>query len=548
MSVTEAPGVLDVAIVGGGVSGIYSGWRILEAHAASGQSAEQAVAAPSVALFESSQRIGGRLLSLRPPGIDQTLVEIGGMRFQSSHRWVSWLVDVLGLTTESLPSAMPQNLAYLRGRRLQMRDLTDWRKLPYALQEGEREPEHLANLTALAAVRALAPAFRQVLGIEISLENLGQITQEQWQQVGEQGLFEGQPLYETPMHFLLLRSLSLEAARLAEEGSGYNSILYTWNAADGFLWNLADFAGDIPHFKIREGFNALPVRIAERYRALGGRIEFEARVRGFDAITLPDGSAGVSFTVTQADQVIRYRARRLILGLPRRSIELLDPSGPLLGREQAWFRKMLETVTPIPLLKIGLCYETCWWESAVGPQASGKSITDLPIRQVYYWKKDPANGRGVVMIYDDGLDLQYWDQLDDGYSSTERYIARSLDQGAMPEWSAYAVPQRMIDEAHRQMLEIHGRRAEEVPVPYAAAFMNWAKDPYGGGAHFWNVGARSAEISRSIIQPRQDLPVHICGEAWSQHLQGWVEGALISAEIMLQEHFGLPDPRPAEFS
>ena len=102
----------------------------------------------------------------------------------------------------------------------------------------------------------------------------------------------------------------------------------------------------------------------------------------------------------------------------------------------------------------------------------------------------------------------------------------------------------MVDEAHRQMLEIHGRDAADVPEPYAAAFMNWSNDPYGGGAHFWNVGARSEEVSRRMCKPREDLPVYICGEAWSRAHQGWVEGALISAEMMLQTHFGLDDPRP----
>jgi len=35
------------------------------------------------------------------------------------------------------------------------------------------------------------------------------------------------------------------------------------------------------------------------------------------------------------------------------------------------------------------------------------------------------------------------------------------------------------------------------------------------------------------------LPVHVCGEAYSQE-QGWVEGALQTAEIMLTKYFSLP--------
>ena len=48
---------IDVAIVGGGVSGIYSGWRLLTADNKR-----------KVTVFEGSDRIGGRLLSARPPG------------------------------------------------------------------------------------------------------------------------------------------------------------------------------------------------------------------------------------------------------------------------------------------------------------------------------------------------------------------------------------------------------------------------------------------------------------------------------------------------
>jgi hypothetical protein len=35
--------------------------------------------------------------------------------------------------------------------------------------------------------------------------------------------------------------------------------------------------------------------------------------------------------------------------------------------------------------------------------------------------------------------------------------------------------------------------------------------------------------------------VFICGEAWSDD-QGWINGALQTAETMLQEHFGVDRP------
>jgi monoamine oxidase len=39
--------------------------------------------------------------------------------------------------------------------------------------------------------------------------------------------------------------------------------------------------------------------------------------------------------------------------------------------------------------------------------------------------------------------------------------------------------------------------------------------------------------------PNAQYQVYICGEAYSNN-QGWVEGALTSAELMLKESFKLP--------
>jgi monoamine oxidase len=69
--------------------------------------------------------------------------------------------------------------------------------------------------------------------------------------------------------------------------------------------------------------------------------------------------------------------------------------------------------------------------------------------------------------------------------------------------------------------------------------MSWSRDPYGGGAHFWNMGVRSHEVAEKILHPVARLPVYICGECWS-HDQGWVEGALATAETLLQRYFSLP--------
>jgi hypothetical protein len=100
----------------------------------------------------------------------------------------------------------------------------------------------------------------------------------------------------------------------------------------------------------------------------------------------------------------------------------------------------------------------------------------------------------------------------------------------------------MVDEAHRQLLVMHGLSGRaDIPAPYAAAYRDWGEDPFGGGANFWHLHVDSAKIFTEILQPKPPVPVYICGEAYS-HDQGWVEGPLATADAMLERHFELKAP------
>ncbi len=80
---------LDIAIVGGGVGGIYTGWRLMTSTLGDGLAANWARARGGtlrVKLFEGSDRIGGRLLSARSPHMPDTTAEIGGMRYVSPRK------------------------------------------------------------------------------------------------------------------------------------------------------------------------------------------------------------------------------------------------------------------------------------------------------------------------------------------------------------------------------------------------------------------------------------------------------------------------------
>ena len=114
----------------------------------------------------------------------------------------------------------------------------------------------------------------------------------------------------------------------------------------------------------------------------------------------------------------------------------------------------------------------------------------------------------------------------------------SLKSLTLGDWNDYPCPKPMITEMVRELSLLHDIA---VPEPYAAAFKDWGDDPFGGGVNFWNIHARSWEIIPRMLKPNKDVPIYVCGEAYSD-AQGWVEGALRTAEMVLQKQLDIPAP------
>ena len=77
----------DVAIIGGGASGIYTAWRMLLQGTKDSPQLKKWIKARGklkIAVFEASDRIGGRILSAKSPNLPNVVCEIGGMRYVSS--------------------------------------------------------------------------------------------------------------------------------------------------------------------------------------------------------------------------------------------------------------------------------------------------------------------------------------------------------------------------------------------------------------------------------------------------------------------------------
>jgi monoamine oxidase len=514
---------IDIAIVGGGVSGVYSAWKL-----------QARYPNKKIVVFEGSDHIGGRLLSVVPPGIPDMVAELGGMRIlENNQKYIVALIKELNnelpgdeqITLYDFPVNQPQNIAYLRGVYLRLADISaNSDKVPYHLSFLEKE--NMGNII-VNAIEQIVPGITNI-----------KLTGEERLKMTHAAVFNGEPLYKQGFWNVLYKVISGEAYQFSMDSGGYDSIMVNWNAADAIPWFLGDF-GMQPKYKgFTNGFQQVPITLAILFTKMGGTVNLNARLQAFE---WKNGHFELDVDGK------KITAAQLILAMPRRSLDLLMPACPALQE----IKTLIGSVTPRPLFKVFTTYANPWWLGA-GVQ-SGRTVTDLPVRQTYYWpKKDgsPATS-GIAMLlasYDDGSNIGFWDGLRpqrkkawaEGKSHAHpaevfegvQEDTSKQDIGLNQKWEQYKAPKRMITEMARQLRQVHD--LEYTPVVRNASFRDWGEDPFGGGWNSWNIGVNSEVVKHKIVHPIEGCPLYICGEAYSDG-QGWVEGALQTAEIMLEK-------------
>ncbi|MGB3205506.1 MAG: FAD-dependent oxidoreductase, partial [Crinalium sp.] len=355
----------DIAIVGGGVSGIYTAWRLIQNNLSESEilkawAAKRPDGKLKIGVFERSSRIGGRLLSLTPPGMPNMRAELGAMHYTSNQILLRSLIEnKFNLKTYDFPGSYPENILYLRGVHLREQDLSEPEKVPYNMQWHEKRKS--ANELVAAAIEQILPGAKD-------------IPASQWHEVKQTALFDGVKLYKQGFRNVLNRVMSNEAYEFIRYAGGFDTILSNWNAADAIAWYLAYFGPDAEYRGIVDGFESIALKLKDEFVTAGGEVHLNCELRSFHNCTLEDNTNGIELRFQNNSTV---RCRRLILAMPRRSLELLDRTNSILDPNNLEVRQMIESVSPQPLLKIFLCYNNPWWQAT--SVHSGKSNTDLPV-------------------------------------------------------------------------------------------------------------------------------------------------------------------------
>jgi len=464
------------------------------------------------------------------------ICELGGMRIASSQTRVVSLVKELGLSHHRLYTFDSNNHVFIRGKHLRVSDLYNPAQLPYRLTPAESE-----------CVRKNGPDVLIECGISSVLPEVANLHGEQLYQYLQTAQVDGIPLYEHGFWNLLARTMSSEGYLLARTTLGFDALNWNFNAVDGILAYLYH-TPDVTYQILDNGYEALPRTLREKFETAGGQVDEGAWLSGFTPARFRDGTVGVQLNFRDSCRPVRARA--IILAMPKRSLEMILPGCPALIQDgSASFQRLLNSVMPLPLCKIFICYPHSWWR-ATGV-CHGQSITDLPLRQCWYWTEsqhaDCGSGDAIIMAYNDALNVDFWGGLRPPNVANPtligdckpRYRGESGDARLRENWNNHSAPTELVAEMHRELLEVHN--VQSAPQPIQAAYADWSDDPFGAGSHVWNRGVKSWAIVEEMTQPIPDLPCYVCGEAYAS-IQGWVEGAFETAEIVLQKRLGLPAP------
>jgi monoamine oxidase len=331
---------------------------------------------------------------------------------------------------------------------------------------------------------------------------------------------------------------------LVHDALGYESIVANWNSALAIPWFLADFSVD--YLTVVGGMEQVPANLVREFElSCRGAVH-----RGYNLIGIEQiedrGKRLVKLTfdlvsdeMTTVNNTVSVIARNVILAIPKEPLKRLRFTGVAGWNQKKWLH-WLDSVTEHSLFKLFLAYEHAWWKDprALGNN-SGRAVTDLPIRQVYYFNPT-KRGRGLLMAcYSDEHYVDYWRHVLTRNKREFFYTGKKqLTASEKNDLRLLGISSRIVHKARRQLMRLHPKMGSRVPMPYVGIAKYWTGDE-GWGWHTWNPHFRPWKVARDLARPFFGN-IHTCGEAFSFE-QGWAEGALRSAEIVLK-NLGISPP------
>ncbi|MGG1661793.1 flavin monoamine oxidase family protein [Brevibacillus sp. NRS-1366] len=464
----KTPSPKHIVIVGAGMAGLVSASLLKEA-------------GHQVTILEGSERIGGRVFTLRSPFYRGEYIEAGAMRIPSTHQLTLEYISKFRLPMNEFMNITPNDLIYVNGiktRRWVYEQDSDVLRFPLASNERGKTADELAQL----AVKPIVDFINQ------DPAKHWPIVIKKYDKYSMDTFMRDNPVGP---------SLSTGAINMIKVMSGFEGFPEL-----SFIEILRDFILFTPttqFYEISGGFDKLPRAFLPQLKE---NIYFNCKMT---KITQHDNYVTIAGTQTITSEPFQITGDLAIITIPFTALQFVKVEPYSSFSFPKW--NAIRQLHYVASTKIGLQFSHRFWEE--NGLYGGQTVTDLPIRLSWFPSHDFGQAGGVVLA------------------------SYTWEDDALP-WVSLSKEEQVM-EALKNLADIHGDQVYKSFVTGAAH--NWSLHPFAAGAFAMFKPLQESELSPYISTP--EGRVHFAGEHASDY-HGWIQGAIQSAIRTASAINGIP--------
>jgi monoamine oxidase len=436
-----------VVIVGAGLAGLAAGYELKRA-------------GHTPVILEAQPRVGGRVYTLRDPFTEGLYAEVGAMRIPRAHTLTMAYIEKFDLQTNDFTMDNPKAYYFVGGRKVRASEANANPAL-LGFEVSDKEKGMTAGRLYMKTIRPLMELLEQggESAWEEIVEKYDQYSTREFLELNgwSEGMIEMFGLLANQES--VMNSSFLELFR-EDSGNYYTNMIEIQGGTDRLPHAfLEEIRQDIRFGSKMVAIDQSPGSVTIHFQTLAGR---SSETGDYAIITVP-------FPVLRHVEVLKPFARS-----KQRAIRQLhyDASAKILFQCRRRF-----------------------WEEDEGIFGGG-TLTDLPIRNLYYPDHGRETGRGVILAsYTWSEDAQRWGSLK---------------------------PEQRLVQALEDVAKIHPQVVKEFEV--GASWM-WHDDEFAGGAFALFDPGQQTLLHEEIVRP--EGRIHFAGEHASLY-HAWIQGAFES--------------------
>ena len=569
-------------IFGAGPSGLYTAWRLIT----SGKIKQD----DTLELFEwgnyafdgpgsGTRRPAGRICSYSYQNDDDnSYIELGGMRYlewkpetAEGHQLVTKTITSLGLDSLVIDfNTTTDPLFFLRGEHFYQNEIKDGSiTAPYnTLYRGDTATVLFGDVSGFMTKGSKIKTRAE----QCEFYSSGTLPADYGASLPEgSSVYKGGEIVSNLGYWnVFYDAVGNEAYQYAADAGGYASNTINWNAANAAVYN-GEFAPGGTFKTLSSGYSHLFYELYQQTKQAAERM-------------------GVSFTLTQEKRLLSIwvegpstffqtasastpnksdgfpsQTDFAFLAMPPESVKLvaeatqyreLSPNAvDILNNPDV--QNYLGAVLAQPSFKVAMFFDRPWWKEAeFAPKLTneagdknifGPTITDIPLRQVYYFGDNAEVASkpvyGLLASYDDMRFTRFWEEMQ---LSVDTRQTIAWKDNIQPLKGPQKAPESMVNMLRAELTKVHcgvGIQQAEIPEPLETVFMDWGLKPFYAGYHAWAAHYDICDVMQTIRAPAKlagtGAQVFLLGSAFSND-QAWVEGAFCTAESVLNDFLGVP--------